>query len=455
MSPLQMRRWGPGIVGLGVALSLSSQINIYFLKSHSSAVSSFYVAGLVLMLLGKWFSGSQGWKDSNKIAFYTSLLCDIALIGVVVIGTFGATAILYSFGAYCYLRFLEPQYHRLKPGFPRYTGVLLTQTCWLLGFMISFTYGSNSDPAVFVMAWKIVYMYFLGSMAANVEVVGSRKAAYRPKWLDKHLTGSYQEVLEGIENIRASDARFEKLRKFGFQFMIGTGTVGLISVFTVFGLAPDNSDQLLKYILLSVLILMTIGFLIWKVGKSGDIEDSWHEGLLRIHKYLASDVPEGAVFDYRLNVAAIDVAANFLGMSRFGKWLTRPRGTVRAYEAPIIQGKVTLTDGTKMSFRLTKLARKKTTKKTNRRGNKWKTKTKTKYAERYTVELKLPKSTELPELVNPPRLSSLLPRLQGKLRVKAAGRNVLVESSTKGGDESVDVSKLLGLMVYAFRVAKS
>ena len=453
MSALQLRQWGPGIVGLGVLLSLSDQINILFLDSSFPAGRYITMAGLVCVIVGKWFSGAQGWKEGNKGAFFTSILCDVALIAVLATKSFGLTAILYAFGTYWYLRFLEPQYHRLKPGLPRYSGALLTKTCWLFGCMIAFSYQSNSEPALGALLWKLVYLYFLFTMASNVEPIGNRVPAYRPKWLDKHLQGSFEEVLERIENIRDSDARFEKIRKVGLQTMIWASFLGVVAMAVVLALTPGNSDQWLKYLFLSTLALTVSGFIVWRIGKSGDIEDSWHQALLRLHKYLASDVPEGATFDYKLNVAAIDVAPNLLGMSRFGSWYRRPRGTVSEYSAPIIRGQIHLRDGTKMSFQLTKMLRKKVTKKTNRRGTKWKTKSKVKYAERYTVQLKLPKSAGPVQVTNRPKLSSWHHRLENKLRVKASGRNVLVESSIKGGDEWVDVTNLLGLMIYAFRIS--
>ncbi len=419
--------------------------------SASAAIPSSLGVGLALVLsvVGKLLHGQES-SSGFRGSLILSVLSDIGLwVPQLVpgLGVYGGWGILFfATSPYFYLRYLESETERLPTGFARYLPRLLMGTAWTLPFLFLWM---RSLFGLVLLGWILSYALSLWRIA-NPTI--STRAGLQKSFFSKTLEGSPQEIESALDSVASADAKFEALRKWGFWGMVAAALLGVGGFVTLALLKPPDAEEYIVPLFSISMVIGVVSFVVWRLGKAGDLEDSWHLGLRRLHKHLATDLMPGGTCRYHLNTGSLTFPGNFRSLTRIGHWFWRPRGMMDTFVTPVISGQIQLRDGTQVRFELLKRVRRRKLHKTNRRG-KWKSKVKLKYSEIYRVMIRFPKGKEptlapgsLPPV--PPNLSRLVKPISLKFKVKK--RRAILSVKSMSRSEPINVEGVLGLMAYAF-----
>lgn len=256
-----------------------------------------------------------------------------------------------------------------------------------------------------------------------------------------NIEGTSQEVFDYLESVVTSDKKSEQVLQVGCLFLCTA------AVLTFYLLISEATHGALPLALL-VIVLMVGAVLIYR-GHSGDVNDARYESLHRLHRYLSTDCTPQTQYRYSLDLRPYTSKVFYSHKTRFGGFLSFPKGKFDYFQCPLLSAQLCLADGTKLMLMVDRMTRLRT--RTKRRGLKFKIDYKRKYADTYTVKVKLPDGP--PVTVTPPydQNSPNRPFAATKYKQKSKGRYLTAIAVQKNTKSAINIEGLLQLLTSTFR----
>lgn len=255
------------------------------------------------------------------------------------------------------------------------------------------------------------------------------------------ITGSNQEVISYLEELRTVDKSAERTWHIGCLFFLlaGGGVWGLW----------QYEFNVPSFYLIAVGILILIGLVLLFKGLSGDVDDARYEAVQRLHRYLSLDCHPETQYHYTLDLRSYTDRAFYAHTERFGGIFSMPKGKVKYYYCPTLSAQFRLLDGTSLLLTVERISRVITRTKRSYSG-KTKTKIKTKYSDTFTVKVKLPDGPPV-SLASPYSHKPPSQRFNAhKFKQKSKGQKLTVVGVEKNARANVNVDGLLQLLVSTF-----